>query len=81
MKKSIHFLLIKIHLQKIYKLSKIDPWFLNQIKEIVEEENKKISCRYTVCLDDMWGHGYPLLSVVVGRHTGLPFHLYHERGL
>ena len=32
----------KIPLQKIYKLSKVDPWFLNQIKEIVEEENKII---------------------------------------
>ncbi|SVB81922.1 uncharacterized protein METZ01_LOCUS234776, partial [marine metagenome] len=32
----------KISLQKIYKLSKVDPWFLNQIKEIVEEENKII---------------------------------------
>ena len=30
----------KIPIKKIYKLSKIDPWFLNQIKEIVEEENK-----------------------------------------
>ena len=32
----------RISLNKIYKLSKIDPWFLNQIKEIVEEENKII---------------------------------------
>ncbi len=32
----------KISLQKIYKLSKVDPWFLNQIKEIVEEENQII---------------------------------------
>ena len=32
----------RISLDKIYKLSKIDPWFLNQIKEIVEEENKII---------------------------------------
>ena len=32
----------KIPLKKIYKLSKVDPWFLNQIKEIVEEENKII---------------------------------------
>ncbi len=31
-----------ISLQKIYKLSKVDPWFLNQIKEIVEEEKKII---------------------------------------
>ena len=30
----------KINLKKIYKLSKVDPWFLEQIKEIVEEENK-----------------------------------------
>ena len=29
----------KINLKKIYKLSKIDPWFLEQIKEIVDEEN------------------------------------------
>ncbi len=32
----------KISLSKIYNLSKIDPWFLNQIKQIVEEENKII---------------------------------------
>ncbi len=32
----------KISLNKIYNLSKIDPWFLNQIKDIVEEENKII---------------------------------------
>jgi len=30
----------KVKLTKIYKLSKIDPWFLEQIKEIVEEENQ-----------------------------------------
>ena len=30
----------KITLDKIYKLSKVDPWFLNQIKELVDEENK-----------------------------------------
>ena len=30
----------KIPLRKIYKLSKVDPWFLNQIKELVDEENK-----------------------------------------
>ncbi len=30
----------KINLKKIQKLSGIDPWFLDQIKEIVEEENK-----------------------------------------
>ncbi len=30
----------KINLKKIFKLSKVDPWFLEQIKEIVEEENK-----------------------------------------
>ncbi len=30
----------KINLKKIQKLSGIDPWFLSQIKEIVEEENK-----------------------------------------
>ncbi len=29
----------KISLDKIYKLSKVDPWFLNQIKEIIDEEN------------------------------------------
>jgi len=28
----------KISLDVIYKLSKVDPWFLNQIKEIVDEE-------------------------------------------
>jgi len=28
----------KITLDKIYKLSKVDPWFLNQIKELVDEE-------------------------------------------
>jgi len=32
----------KISLNKIYKLSKVDPWFLNQIKEIVEEEKNII---------------------------------------
>ena len=30
----------KISLDKIYKLSKVDPWFLNQIKELVDEEYK-----------------------------------------
>ncbi len=30
----------KISLKRIYKLSGIDPWFLDQIKEIVEEEIK-----------------------------------------
>ena len=30
----------KINLRKIQKLSGIDPWFLEQIKEIVDEENK-----------------------------------------
>ncbi len=29
----------KISLDKVYKLSKVDPWFLNQIKELVDEEN------------------------------------------
>ena len=29
----------KITLDKIYKLSKVDPWFLNQIKELVDEES------------------------------------------
>ncbi len=32
----------KINLKKIHKLSGIDPWFLEQIKEIVYEENKLI---------------------------------------
>ena len=32
----------KIPFKKIYKLSKVDPWFLSQIEEIVEEENKLI---------------------------------------
>ena len=30
----------KINISKIHKLSKIDPWFLNQIKEIVDVENE-----------------------------------------
>jgi len=30
----------KIKLTKIYKLSKVDPWFLEQIKEIVDAENE-----------------------------------------
>jgi len=30
----------KITLKKIYSLSKVDPWFLNQIKELVDEEYK-----------------------------------------
>ena len=30
----------KINLKKIYNLSKVDPWFLEQIKEIVDNENK-----------------------------------------
>ena len=30
----------KINLKDINKLSKIDPWFLNQIKEIIESEVK-----------------------------------------
>ena len=33
----------KISLDIIYKLSKVDPWFLNQIKEIVDEEKILIS--------------------------------------
>ena len=33
----------KISLNTIHNLSKVDPWFLNQIKELVEEENKLIS--------------------------------------
>ena len=33
----------KVSLDKIYKLSKVDPWFLNQIRELVHEENKLIS--------------------------------------
>ena len=32
----------KIPFKKIYKLSKVDPWFLSQIEEIIEEENKLI---------------------------------------
>ena len=32
----------KISLDKIYKLSKVDPWFLNQIKEIIDEEKNII---------------------------------------
>ena len=30
----------KINIKKIHNLSKIDPWFLEQIKEIVDSENK-----------------------------------------
>ena len=30
----------KIKIKKIYNLSKIDPWFLNQIKEIIDNEIK-----------------------------------------
>ena len=30
----------KIPFKKIYNLSKVDPWFLNQVKEIVDEEYK-----------------------------------------
>ncbi len=30
----------KINLKDINKLSKIDPWFLNQIKEIIDNEFK-----------------------------------------
>jgi carbamoyl-phosphate synthase large subunit len=30
----------KTNLKRIYNLSKVDPWFLNQIKEIVDTENK-----------------------------------------
>ena len=30
----------KINLRRIFTLSKIDPWFLEQIKEIVDNENK-----------------------------------------
>jgi len=32
----------KIPIKQIHNLSKVDPWFLNQIKEIVDEENKII---------------------------------------
>ena len=30
----------KINLKRVHQLCKIDPWFLQQIKEIVDEENK-----------------------------------------
>ena len=30
----------KISLKRIFKISKIDPWFLEQIKELVESENR-----------------------------------------
>ncbi len=30
----------KINIKKIHRLSKIDPWFLNQIKDIIDHENK-----------------------------------------
>ncbi len=30
----------KINIKKIYSLCKIDPWFLEQVKEIVDNENK-----------------------------------------
>ena len=30
----------KINIKKIQRLSKIDPWFLNQIKDIIDNENK-----------------------------------------
>ena len=30
----------KINIKKIQNLSKIDPWFLNQIKDIIDSENK-----------------------------------------
>ncbi len=30
----------KINIKKIHRLSKIDPWFLNQIKDIIDNENK-----------------------------------------
>ncbi len=30
----------KINIKKIQKFSKIDPWFLNQIKDIIDNENK-----------------------------------------
>ena len=30
----------KINLKKIHSLSKIDPWFLEQIKEIIDIETK-----------------------------------------
>ena len=30
----------KININKIHKLSKIDPWFLNQIKDIIDNEFK-----------------------------------------
>ena len=30
----------RINVKKIQKLSKIDPWFLNQIKDIIDNENK-----------------------------------------
>ena len=33
----------KINLKKIHSLSKIDPWFLNQIKEIVDSESDIIN--------------------------------------
>ena len=35
----------KIKISKIHKLSNIDPWFLEQIKEIVDAENIILACR------------------------------------
>jgi len=32
----------KIPIKKIFALSKVDPWFLNQIKDLIDEENKII---------------------------------------
>ncbi len=38
----------KIKLNKIYKLSKIDPWFLEQISRINKKENKN-KCKTYLC--------------------------------
>ena len=37
---TLHASIFLIKLKKIFALSKIDPWFLEQIKEIVDWENK-----------------------------------------
>lgn len=43
----------KFSIQEVYKLTKIDPWFLNQIKEIISLENKLRQINYEVIQKDL----------------------------
>ena len=36
----------KFNIKNIYKLTNIDPWFLNQISELIDEEKKLKNMAY-----------------------------------